>query len=289
MKKTLTLLIMLLMLATAVFVSCDSNANGTENGTENETEDAELGAELFNVSFDLDGGDGYIHEQNVVKGGKLEEVRHPEKQGFYFCGWKTDKGKAFNITTDKVNDDMVLIADWKDSFKVGDTGPGGGVIFYVADGPKDSVYTDSSGHDNIHGWKYLEAARSDAAKEIEWGIYGDYDTETAIGTGWSNTEKLKQAGITRFPAARACTEYRNNGFSDWFMPSKYENNALYEAGKKNSSVKDIIPEHSFWTTNNYWSSSEIKNDCAWWQYFNDGNLDYSERRVVGSVRPIRSF
>ncbi len=96
---------------------------------ENESEDPELGAELFNVSFDLDGGSGYVHEQNVVRGGKPAAVRHPTMEGYYFCRGVPPYGETFLIARDTVDDDLVLKAVWKKSPEAGDRGPGDGVIF----------------------------------------------------------------------------------------------------------------------------------------------------------------
>ncbi len=279
---------MALVTAVMIFISCDSNLNGIENGSEAEG----LGPVLYNVAFDLDGGDGYIHEQNIPGGGKITPVTNPRMEGYYFCGWKKDNGEAFNITTDKVDGDMTLTAVWKASFKVGDTGPGGGVIFYIADSTKESEYTDSSGNEQKLEWKYLEAAPKDTPDEVEWGKFGRYGTETGIGTGWSNTGKLKTAGIKDFPAAGACVEYSNNGFSDWFLPSRDELLTLYEVSRTNSAVKAVAPDgNSHWDQVIYWTSSEMDGDRdnAWKQYFDYGNSFDGSRYNSDRVRPVRAF
>ncbi len=285
MKKILALL-MILLLAAVVFVSCDNNVEAIED----ENPDAELETDLCNVAFDLDGGEGYIHEQNVVKGGKLEEVKNPVMEGFYFLGWKTEDGKAFNIAKDKVDGDMILTAEWKKDFKVGDRGPGGGVIFYIADSTKESEYTDASGNKQKLQWKYLEAAPCDVSRDTEWGSDGEYGTETGIGDGWSNTGKLREAGINNFPAARACITYSNNGFSDWFLPSGDELNELYEAKKNNSAVEAIAPDGgSLWHSGYYWTSSEHEGNKSWFQDFGSGERDFTCRDDQKNVRPVRAF
>ena len=97
----------------------------------------------------------------------------------------------------------------------GDIGPAGGIIFY------DKFNTSD-------GWQYLEAASSNMGTELRWVAesYGNNwerfpdvaGTSTDIGTGKRNTE-LILAVDPNAPAAKACAEYRDGGFDDWFLPS----------------------------------------------------------------------
>ena len=68
-------------------------------------------------------------------------------------------------------------------YQVGDTGPAGGIVFYVKDSESD-------------GWRYLEAAKSDQTTSgVQWGGYGTSveGTSTGIGSGKANTEAIVQA------------------------------------------------------------------------------------------------
>ncbi len=122
------------------------------------------------------------------------------------------------------------------------------------------------------------------------GKNGWHKTQTDIGTGWSNTGKLKTSGIKDFPAAEACTTYSNNGLDDWFLPSRKELGAFYEACKTNANVKTIAPECKSGSSCLYRTSSEDTTASAWKQYFNgDGFHDFIHRAGRYRVRPVRAF
>ena len=182
-------------------------------------------------------------------------------------------------------------------YEVGDKGPAGGIIVYVADEVQTSTYTDASGEKQELKWKYLEVASKDALNTVtsETGKYSwgpsastDYKTDTAIGSGWSNTKKLEAAGINNFPAAKACADYSVNGedgkiYDDWFLPSKDELNEMY---KSKTTVGNFLE-------NAYWTSSEVTNkENIWIQTFHpkgNGAQNELSRDSYTFVRPIRAF
>lgn len=99
------------------------------------------------------------------------------------------------------------------SFAIGDTGPAGGIVFYVDPG-------DAS--------KGLEAAREDAGR-VQWGcissrISATFRDADSIGTGATNTQAIIAAGCS--VAAQVANDYTVGGFSDWFLPSKDELDAM---------------------------------------------------------------
>ena len=144
-------------------------------------------------------------------------------------------------------------------YAVGDTGPGGGVVFYVQ--ASGGTFT-STGSDCGTACKYLEAAPSDQSSGIVWAtttafcynsgsttetnscqsnsIYsGDSTAQaasrtaaTAIGKGMANTNqihaRLTTAGgaATNTYAAGIAYAYVNNGKTDWHLPSKDELNQM---------------------------------------------------------------
>ena len=163
------------------------------------------------------------------------------------------------------------------TYKVGDTGPAGGIIFYVNPNAAED------------GWTYLEAAPtnagSDANAVFEWGPTGSTGaTGTAIGTGKSNTRALVALSGS-YPAAEECDSYSKNGYDDWFLPSKDE---MAEMAKYQIEI-------GIWVENSgqkrYWSSSEY-NSADYAYYYNFGNSlfsNYISRTDTLPVRPIRSF
>jgi hypothetical protein len=141
---------------------------------------------------------------------------------------------------------------------VGDTGPGGGKVFYVRAG--GGTFT-STGSDCNTTCKYLEAAPTDQSAAIVWAtaalfcyqagsdvgasncqtnsIYsngaGQAASRTAalaIGMGMSNTNqvhaRLTTAGgeATNTYAAGIAFAFTNNGKTDWHLPSNDELNQM---------------------------------------------------------------
>jgi hypothetical protein len=167
-------------------------------------------------------------------------------------------------------------------YKIGDTGPAGGWIFY-----DKGSFSD--------GWRYLEAAPRDAGKGA-WGLFKKKivgSIGTAVGTGKRNTqlilEALRQAGETG-RAAQLCAAFEAGGFKDWFFPSKDELDLMYKnlkaQGLGNFQNKPLY----------YWSSSETGNDGAWLQNFKDFYPQNEGKYLINfkdnpthSVRAIRAF
>lgn len=65
------------------------------------------------VSFESNGGSGVV-TQGVAAGEKAVKPADPEKEGFTFSGWFTDKGftKEFDFETTAITEDITLYAGW---------------------------------------------------------------------------------------------------------------------------------------------------------------------------------
>jgi hypothetical protein len=182
-------------------------------------------------------------------------------------------------------------------YSIGDTGPAGGIIFYVSAGgfamtgiPGTCHYLEASPA-NLTGGTGSEATMrwSTATEPRRYPYIGA--TGDSIGSGKNNTAIIIAAESAAYPgntyvyAARACSEYRGGGKDDWFLPSRYELNELYKAKGKTG-----IP-----TTGAFWSSSQLASNVytvfpAWAQRFSDGLADgISKDSVTTSVRAIRAF
>ena len=142
----------------------------------------------------------------------------------------------------------------------------GGTIFWL----------DATGK---HG---LVADTEDLSTAIKWGNYDETGaTDTAIGTGKSNTQKiLATYGTAGDYAANLCKKSKRRGFEDWFLPSKDELNELY---KNKELIGGFANE---W----YWSSSEHSMDSAWGQRFSNGHqyIDNFKKETY-RVRAVRAF
>jgi len=166
------------------------------------------------------------------------------------------------------------------TFAVGDVGPAGGMIFY-----------DRGRH--IDGWRWLEAASQDLAVPAEWGTHGQniIGTSTALGTGRQNTQVLVNHLRQRNESGRAAELAQNfiqNGFMDWFLPSREELNLMHVNLRQRGLGN--------FTGNTYWSSSQGATNSAnsaWSQRFADGRQrdgsGLSSKTSAFLVRPIRAF
>jgi len=171
------------------------------------------------------------------------------------------------------------------AYNVGDTGPAGGIIFYVNGQRSD-------------GWTYLEVAPAEYEFSAAWGFYevAIIESSTDVGSGKKNTDILvsmtKSDG--RDNAAFKCRQLEINGYSGWSLPSKDELSLLYSTlySEGLGAFKDD------W----YWSSSVWDEDddhewnsklCTWVQDFSNGKqityANHGSRTFVGLVRAIRAF
>lgn len=177
---------------------------------------------------------------------------------------------------------------------VGDTGPGGGIVFYVS-----AANFTSTGSDCNTTCKYLEAAPMDQSNSIVWattaaGCYnndgtssttncqggsiysGDHNTQftsaeasRAIGMGMANTNQIYArlttvgAAATNTYAAGTAWAYTNNGKTDWHLPSYNEINELCKyartqtTGNTATGCADTGPLRASFSAAEYYSSSEF--------------------------------
>ena len=189
---------------------------------------------------------------------------------------------------------------------LGDTGPGGGKVFYISPTPN----TPST------PWRYMEAAPDNtwsggsADPSIKWcsnvsefvpnlqtGETATIQTSTAIGAGYANTQKML-LGCT-FGAANAAAAYNGGGKSDWFLPSKDELNQMckWVRGVAWTSDATVCTGGTLNTglgaagfaVGSYWSSFESNAVVAQLQLFNTGGQGLLGKTNTAYVRPVRAF
>ena len=163
------------------------------------------------------------------------------------------------------------------SLSIGDSYQGGKVAYILVSG--DPGYDPNTPHGLI-------AATTDQIGGIQWynGSYINTEaTGTAIGTGFSNTNKIiaSQGGTPTSYAAGVARAYTGGGYTDWYLPSKDELNKLYLS-------RFVIGRY---VTDAYWSSSERNNINAWAQdFFQPTYIAFTDKEYIYfNVRAIRSF
>ena len=161
------------------------------------------------------------------------------------------------------------------SYAIGDTGPGGGIVFYLA--PNNTTDLNGDGIYDIG----LECAPLDQGF-VPWGCFGtniNGADGTSIGTGAQNTLEILLGCSDSGIAADICANLILGGYSDWFLPSKDELNQMY----LNKSLIGGFA-NAF-----YWSSSELDYNDAWRQTFSYGSQTNYFRFTSWHVRAIRAF
>ena len=140
------------------------------------------------------------------------------------------------------------------------------------------AYIDGTG---LHG---LIVANMDQGTSVAWwnGSNTDtYATGTAIGTGMANTIAIIASQLnTGTYAAKICRDYQNDGYTDWYLPSKDELDQLYI----NSAAVGGFADNYYWSsTESGISAARIQNLTSGYQ-FSGGN-----KSTAYNVRAVRSF
>ena len=156
---------------------------------------------------------------------------------------------------------------------------GGGVVFHL--------WKDAQGQE--HG---LIVDKVDLSTAQEWSNVYDVEIGPAAQIMWdglSNSNAIVgQAGHTN-SAAALCLNSTNGGQTDWYLPSLYELNMLWNNSFTVARALSQIPEAAQ-LASVYWSSAEFSNGYAWVFGFGfdvpsfDFNKDYTYY-----VRAVRAF
>ena len=166
---------------------------------------------------------------------------------------------------------------------VGNTGPGGGIVFYVHEATAAAP------------WRYLEAAPNtwsggladpfmkwcsvvdNEAPLLSTGDTSTVHTLTTIGSGFSNTRMMLHS--CTYGAANMAASYNGGGKSDWFLPSKAELSELYSAKATVGGFQESF----------YWTSFEASAGNAYYKHFQNGDENFRAKSENNYVRPIRAF
>jgi hypothetical protein len=199
---------------------------------------------------------------------------------------------------------------------IGDTGPGGGIIYYYR------AAGFSCGPTRAATCKYLEVAparwlgTSDTSTRWAQQQPVDYSTTTvgsgggetatasAIGWGYRNTRAIVAQGSNATSASAVADSHTVTVsgvvYADWFLPSKDELNQMCKWARNQAWVSDATacdnsgslnsgPGASGFAAYYYWSSSESANSLARSQAFDTGASTSEFKFNMFRIRPIRAF
>jgi hypothetical protein len=150
-----------------------------------------------------------------------------------------------------------------------------GIIFYL----------DASG---CHG---LIAAPSDQSTGIQWDNGSNTNTTafaSCVGCGDGNTSMIVYNQGAGSYAAKLCFDLLLGGYSDWYLPSKYELNLMYQnIGQGNALGLGNVGGFASYA---YWSSTELSFGLAYIFNTIDGNAsgNYFKNNPF-YVRAVRAF
>jgi hypothetical protein len=180
--------------------------------------------------------------------------------------------------------------------------------------------------DGVATHRLIVAPRSDGATGTGYTISTNLRCKTAASSttgttsqfdGAANTAAMVTAGINSHPAAQFCTELTIGGFSDWYLPARYELDIAYENLKPTTAsnstswgINDYsVPKRTANRTTsapgqtavtafqsgqaqrfqatNHWSSAEIAGANSWRHNFDSGLMSSTSKTTFLAVRAFR--
>ena len=192
-------------------------------------------------------GDVYRQDENNVFGSP-----------FVFRGFETEE---------------IVDANAQQTFAIGDTGPGGGIVFSVS----------------ADGTSGLEAAPEDQSNAVQW-CNSFTDITGVENLGFDLTISDPNSGAVNTPliidicgnssAAGVAAAYEwPNGQTDGFLPNREELDLLFNQRTVVGGFAGDI----------YWSSSEFARVNAWIQFLGFGNQGIRPKNFTLRVRAVRAF
>ena len=183
------------------------------------------------------------------------------------------------------------------TYRLGDIGPGGGLVFLIAGGLTYEMAPKNWAGDPQNPDQTAQTCNSDTAIPEATG--------TAIGTGAANTAAIVAKCTSG--ASNDAAAYRGGGFTDWFLPSRDELNAMCNysrnpadptgssvgcAGVQDATFASGSYGFGLLANNDFYWSSSIDIDVghgAWAQDFFDAVRATYTYDSIKNVRPIRAF
>ena len=209
-------------------------------------------------------------------------------------------------------------------YTVGQTGPGGGKVFYVATTPFSCGPTLDATCTYLEsvpfGWMTeldfkgdlvdVNRSWSEATPvDLQRGPFGTTGgTATAIGSGYQNTKAMFDVGNDNTAVSAGALAYAYTVtvsgvvYDDWYLPSKDELNQMckWQRGITGEALTNLTTVCTGGVINSgvgaqgfdggYWTSTEVNDFTVWNQNFETGaQRNNTAKQEGGRVRPIRAF
>jgi alpha-tubulin suppressor-like RCC1 family protein len=152
---------------------------------------------------------------------------------------------------------------------IGDTGPGGGKVFFV-----DTL-------DEYLGFDYLEVAPSDSTGA--WCDASNAATSVSaarandLGSGISNTQGV--LAVCDTGAASSARDHRGGGLTDWFLPT------IAEMAKIRDNLPGVLSSASYWTS----YQSDSASSAVTYDPSTGATTNVAKSTSSTLFRPIRAF
>lgn len=147
---------------------------------------------------------------------------------------------------------------------------GGGIIFYLNKNHTHGVIAATADFEEAEPWarQYILIH----AQSGKIGAAANNNTRIFNALGSSSSEATDYA-------VNECMQLYQNGYNDWYLPTKDELNEMY-------LHKDVIGNFKPFA---YWSCTEIDANTAWWQNMGTGLQQAQDKFSSYSLRPVRYF
>lgn len=180
------------------------------------------------------------------------------------------------------------------AYAVGDEGPGGGTVFYVAEEPFPCG-------ENLEALcTHLEVSPPEAETALPWvgrgtGRAVDGAHRRGIGEGAANSLDIERQGRNETSATGHARSYTNRGHGDWYLPSLDELNELCKyanhqtTGDPGTSCHGQGNLRTGFADDDYWSSTQLDSGRALLVDITLGGAGAIGKPSTYRVRPIRAF
>lgn len=170
-------------------------------------------------------------------------------------------------------------------YNVGDTGPGGGKIFYKAATPFTCGPTLNLSCTYLEAAPPINGVKDNSGRA--WSTGGNQTisvpgaNELAIGGGYKNSLAIvaQSGNVAASSAAVQARAYTGGSLTDWYLPSKDELTELW-------TLKNTV---GGFENTNYWSSSEFDPTNGWRRAFQGSSQSGGGKSNAFYFRPIRAF